>query len=154
ITNLDHADMAYEWEYGNLSYSAGAGAGGGPPSGGTPPTGSPVGSSTAASALADAATLVNSTVSGRLQSNFKDYQDGLALVDMRGSYGTLSSSNLNDYLLTQYLQPSAAAYLQSLSSSALSSYLSSNSWINWNSTTGKATFAFADYVTHIGSRAK
>jgi hypothetical protein len=121
ITNLDHADAAYEWEYSSLKS----------------------GSST-----------VNSTVSAALQAIFQTYQDGLALADKRGSYGTLTSSNINDYMLTQYLQPSASTYLAALSSTARATYLSSNSWITWDSTNSKATFTFANYVSHIGSRGK
>ncbi len=120
ITNLDHADMAYEWEFGTLQYSGGT---------------------------------VNSTFSNELKSLFKDYQDGLALSG-KSSYGTLTYSNINDYILKHYMAPSAAKYLKSLSSSALSSYLSSNSWITWDSSTSTATFTFSDYLSHIGNRGK
>ncbi len=114
ITNLDHADMAYEWEYGDLGS-------------------------------------VNATISNDLKSLFEDYQNGLALSG-KSNYGILTSSNIDDYILTEYLEPSATTYLQSLSSSSRSSYLSSNSWITWNGST--ATFTFSDYLNHISSRGK
>jgi uncharacterized protein (TIGR03437 family) len=121
ITNLDHADMAYEWEY---------------------------------AALKAGTTTVNSTVSASLQANFQEYQDALALTDKRSTYGILTHNNIDDYILTQYLEPSAAAYLQSLSASSLASYLSSNTWLTWDSASNKASFTFANYVGHIGSRGK
>nr|WP_320132280.1 subtype B tannase [uncultured Holophaga sp.] len=121
ITDLDHADMAYEWEYGSLTVS---------------------GSS------------VNSTVSASLQTAFETYQTGLGLTGLRDSYGSLTADNILDYIRVEYLQPSAATYLAALSSSSRTSYLSSNTWITWDSSAQTATFAFSDYLSHIGSRSK
>lgn len=89
ITDLDHADMCYEWEYGY---------------------GSSVGSS------------VNSTISQALQGNFESYESGLGLTGLAGT--SLSYSNIEDYILSYYLQPSASKYGAS-SPSSFSSYLSS-----------------------------
>jgi acetyl esterase/lipase len=114
IMNLDHSDMAYEWEYGDLGS-------------------------------------VNSTISDELQYLFEDYQNGLALSG-KDSYGTLTSASINDYILTCYLEPSATEYLNALSSTARSSYLSANTWITWDGTA--ATFTFSDYLNHIGNRGK
>lgn len=145
ITNLDHADMAYEEEYGSFLSSGSC-----------------------------------ATVSTTLADNFATYQDGLVLngsyhssahststypygtVDgysSAASYGTVSSSKITDYILNVYMIPSVEMYLASLSSTARSSYLSSNSWITYTaasgSTTASATFTFSDYVkSGIGSRAK
>lgn len=108
ITDLDHADMCYEWEYGAASYSG---------------TG----------------TTVNSTISGALQTNFETYEDDLELSGLN-SYGTLTSSNVKDYILTTFLEPSAAKYIAS----------NGNSWSWITSSSGSATFTFSDYVSAIG----
>ena len=109
ITNLEHADMAYEWEYG----SAGASSN-------------------------------NQTISGELKALFETYQDGLMLTG-HDDYA-ITAGNINDYILEYYLEPSAAAYLNSLSDP--SSYLISHSWINWDGSA--ASFTFSDYVNYIG----
>jgi acetyl esterase/lipase len=116
ITNLDHADMSYEWELGSVKYNGSE---------------------------------VDQTVSGELQSAFETYQDGLALTG-DNSFGTITAANFKEYILETYLIPSANKYLSSLSSTALSSYLSSHTWITWNSSTGEASFSYSDYVNYIG----
>jgi hypothetical protein len=116
ITNLDHADMSYEWEYNSASYNG---------------------------------SKVDQTMSGDLQTLFETYQNGLALTG-DNSFGTITADNIDTYILNTYLIPSANKYLSSLSSSALSSYLSSHTWITWDSSTSAASFTFADYVSYIG----
>ena len=116
ITNLDHADMSYEWEYGDVDYSG---------------------------------ALVNQTYSGDLKALFTAYQNGLALAG-DSNFGTITSDNIDTYILNTYLIPSANQYLAALSSSARSTYLSQHAWIAWNSGTNTASFAFADYVAYIG----
>ena len=139
ITNLDHADMAYEEEYGSFLSSGSC-----------------------------------ATISNTLASDFESYQTDLGLS---GSYhttahstssypygsgttsGTLTGSNIKAYILDVYMIPSLELYLGSLSSTARTSYLSSNSWITYTAATSSAaasaSFSFSDYVTSgIGARAK
>ncbi len=112
ITNLDHADMAYEEEYGGLKYSGSA---------------------------------VNSTVSSALVSEFATYQDDLALTDKRGSLGTLTSSNITQYVLQQYMEPSLLKYVTA--GGTAPSYATC--------TSSACTFTFANYVDgSIGTRGK
>ena len=111
-TNLDHADMAYEWEYGSVSGST-----------------------------------VNQAISGELKSLFGNYQDGLFLSG-KNSYGAIASSNINDYILGYYLEPSATIYLNSLSPSDRTTYLNNHTWITWDGST--ATFTFSDYINYTG----
>ena len=134
ITNLDHADMAYEYEYGSLLSSS------------------------------------CSSISSSLQGDFETYQNDLGFSGSSHSsahstssypygstttYSTLTSSSITPYLLNTYLIPSAEMYLASLSSSSRTSYLSSNSWITYTSSSGAASFTFANYVADgIGTRSK
>ncbi len=108
ITDLDHADMCYEWEYGSAYCGSGT---------------------------------VNQTISGELQTLFETYENGLGLTG-RGSYGTLTADNIRDYILAEYLEPSAAAYLADGHT---------NSWSSWLTYSGSsASFSFSDYVSAIG----
>uniref|UniRef100_A0AAU2A7K6 Alpha/beta hydrolase n=1 Tax=Streptomyces sp. NBC_00093 TaxID=2975649 RepID=A0AAU2A7K6_9ACTN len=118
ITDLEHADMAYEWNWGANKLSSGS--------------------------------LVDQTVSKDLSTAFTEYQASLKLR-ARG-FGALTARNLDDYLLETYLQPAATKYLDSLSESARSTYLAANTFITWAG--GKATFTWADFLTHVGARKK
>jgi hypothetical protein len=116
ITNLDHADGAYEEEYSSLDYSGNA---------------------------------VNSTISGDLKTIFENYQDGLGLTDMRGSLGTLTHSNITEYILEQYMEPSLAKFVAA--GGSVPSYATCTS----SGASESCTFAFSDYVANsIGSRGK
>ncbi|MET7702399.1 subtype B tannase [Streptomyces sp. NPDC005485] len=118
ITDLEHADMAYEWNWGGNKLSSGS--------------------------------LVDQAVSKDLSTAFADYQASLR-IRAKG-FGTLTARNLDDYLLRTYLQPSATTYLKSLSDADRSTYLASNTFITWSG--GKATFTWADFLTHVGARKK
>lgn len=112
ITNLDHADMAYEEEYGSLKSNGAA---------------------------------VNATVSADLATEFESYQDGLALADKRGSMGTLTSGNITQYILQEYMEPSLLKYVNAGGSAP--------SYATCTSTA--CTFTFANYVANsIGTRGK
>jgi hypothetical protein len=52
------------------------------------------------------------------------------------------------YRLQYYLIPSANKYLKGLTDEKRNEYLANNKWITWSDK--GATFAFADYVTHVG----
>ncbi|MGP3769582.1 subtype B tannase [Streptomyces sp. SDT5-1] len=122
ITDLEHADSAYEWNWGDLP---------------TQSTGK----------------TVDQTVSKELRSQFAEYQAGLKLRGLKGSgFGRITARNYDDYLLQQYLQPSATKYLQSLSDSDRETYLAENTFITWKN--GRATFTYADYLRHVAQRKK
>jgi hypothetical protein len=134
ITDLDHADMQYEWMYGSLPDAGG----------GTP------GSSTASGS--GSKKLVNQTYSRQLTDAFGGYLDTLALPGLN-HYGTLTSENYARYLLTQYLEPSATRALsQTLTATERATYLEKNTWITWSG--GQATFSWDKFLEHIGSRSK
>ncbi|MER5279480.1 subtype B tannase [Streptomyces sp. NPDC002809] len=120
ITDLEHADGAYEWNWGAL-----------------------VAQSTGK--------VVDQTVSKALQAQFAEYQASLKLRGLNG-YGALTARNYDDYLLTTYIRPSATKYLAALPDSERTAYLAENPFITWSRS--KATFTWADYVTHIGTRKK
>ncbi|CAL9466370.1 hypothetical protein SUDANB145_02738 [Streptomyces sp. enrichment culture] len=120
ITDLEHADGAYEWNWGGNATQA---------------TGK----------------VVDQTVSKQLQAQFAEYQASLNLRGLNG-YGRLTARNYNDYLLHQYIQPSATAYLKGLSDSDRETYLAKNTFITWKN--DQATFTWDDFLTHVGARKK
>lgn len=114
ITDLEHADGAYEWMFGTQKYRGQA---------------------------------VDATVSSELKDQFVSYQDSLKLKG-KGSFGVITAANYGEYMLSQYVFPSATEYLGGLSEADRSAYLEKNAWIRWD---GKqASFTFADYVSHVG----
>ncbi|NEC89373.1 subtype B tannase [Streptomyces sp. SID12501] len=118
ITDLEHADMAYEWNWGANKLGSGS--------------------------------LVDQTVSKELSTAFTEYQASLKL--RAKGFGALTARNLDDHLLETYLRPAATKYLKSLSETARSTYLAANTFITWAG--GKATFTWADFLTHVGARKK
>ncbi|MFJ9147200.1 hypothetical protein ACIRP7_03830 [Streptomyces sp. NPDC102270] len=58
----------------------------------------------------------------------------------------------DDYLVKQYLEPSATTYLAALSDSERETYLAANTFIAWKN--GKATFTWPDFLAHVGARKK
>ena len=134
ITDLDHADMQYEWMWGTL-----------PDVGGSTPGGTSGGGSSSGK-------LVNQTYSGQLTSAFGGYLDILALPGGNG-YGTLTAENYAGYLVKEYLEPAAAKALsQTLTASERDAYLAKNTWITWSG--GHATFGWEKFLAHVGSRSK
>ncbi|PWI16262.1 Tat pathway signal sequence domain protein [Streptomyces sp. Act143] len=119
ITDLEHADGAYEWNWGANATGSGS--------------------------------TVDGTVSKALQAQFAEYQASLKLRGLNG-FGTLTARNYDAYLLKQYLQPSATAYLAALSDADRAAYLAKNTFITWSG--GRATFSWADYLAHVGARKK
>lgn len=119
ITDLEHADGSYEWNWGTNATSAG--------------------------------TVVDQAVSKELRAQFAEYQATLKLKGLRG-FGTLTARNYDEYLVKQYLEPSATTYLAGLSDSARATYLAANTFITWKN--GKASFSWADFLTHVGARKK
>ncbi|MFD5626516.1 subtype B tannase [Streptomyces sp. NPDC127072] len=119
ITDLEHADGAYEFNWGTNTLSTGK--------------------------------QVDQTVSKALQSQFAEYQASLKLRGLN-RFGSLTARNYDDYMVETYLQPSATRYLTDLSDSARATYLAANTFITWSG--GKATFTWADFLTHVGARKK
>ncbi|CAL9498171.1 hypothetical protein SUDANB6_03390 [Streptomyces sp. enrichment culture] len=119
IADLEHADGAYEWNWGTNPLSSGA--------------------------------QVDQAVSRELKARFAEYQASLKLRGLNG-YGPLTARTYDDYLLTTYLQPSATAYLASLSDADRSDYLAAHPFITWEN--GRATFTWEDFLTHVGARRK
>ena len=115
ITDLDHADMAYEWMYGAVPTRSG-----GP---------------------------VDRALSKQLKALFAEYQASLNLKGKNG-FGTITADNYAEYLLRHYLVPSANKSLRGLTEEKRKEYLAGNAWITW--TDKGASFAFADYVAHVG----
>ena len=93
---------------------------------------------------------VDQAVSRELAAAFAGYQSSLNLKGLDGQ--ALTSNRYQDYLLATCLQPAATTYLTGLSDQERSTYLSTNPWIQWAG--GSATFTFADYLAHVGSRKK
>ncbi|TXS40987.1 Tat pathway signal sequence domain protein [Streptomyces sp. uw30] len=119
ITDLEHADGAYEWNWGASPTSSGS--------------------------------QVDRTVSKELQSQFAQYQASLRLKGLDG-FGALTARNYDEYLVKQYMEPSATRYLAALSDSDRESYLAANTFITWSG--GRAAFSWSDFLTHVGARKK
>ncbi|WP_416971482.1 subtype B tannase [Streptomyces sp. 4F14] len=119
ITDLEHADGAYEWNWGDSATSSGA--------------------------------KVDQALSKELRGQFAEYQASLKLKGL-GGFGNLNARNYDEYLVRQYLEPSATAHLAALTDSARTTYLAANTFITWKN--GKASFSWADFLTHVGARKK
>ncbi|MGC0339937.1 hypothetical protein RKD20_004971 [Streptomyces sp. SLBN-8D4] len=119
ITDLEHADGAYEWNWGTNALGTGK--------------------------------QVDQAVSKELRSQFAEYQASLKLRGLNG-FGALTARNYDAYLVKQYLEPSATAYLAALPDSARAAYLAENTFITWKN--GKAAFTWDGFLTHVGARKK
>jgi hypothetical protein len=119
ITDLDHADMQYEWMWGGLPLADGD--------------------------------HVNSTWSTQLTDLFSGYQRGLRLTGIN-RFGPLSADNYADYLLRNYLEPSAAYQFSTWTSSELETYLEDNTWISYSN--GRASFTWDGFLSHVATRLK
>jgi len=90
---------------------------------------------------------VDQELSRQLKESYAEYQKTLDL-EGRDGFGTITAGNYDEYLLQYYLVPSANKYLNALKDEEREEYLANNKWITWERTV--ATFAFADYVAHVG----
>ncbi|MGV9709894.1 subtype B tannase [Gordonia sp. NPDC003424] len=93
----------------------------------------------------------NQTLSGQLRDQFAAYMPTLKLKGVN-DFGDLRADNYSDYLVQNYLQPSATRYLAGLSDADRNAYLQANPFITWDS--GTATFTWQGYLTHVGARKK
>ncbi|WP_404198264.1 subtype B tannase [Streptomyces tauricus] len=130
IIDLEHADMAYEWCWGGNPLSGGA--------------------------------QVDPTVSGELKAAYAEH---LASLGLRAKgFGALTARNLDAYLLRTHLEPSATRFLAALPDADRAAYLAANPFITWTGgasgggsgggSGGRATFSWADFLTHVGTRKK
>ncbi|MCX4906592.1 subtype B tannase [Streptomyces sp. NBC_00878] len=93
---------------------------------------------------------VDQTISKELKASYGDY---LASLGLRANgFGRLTARNLDEYLVKTHLEPSATRYLAALSDADRATYLAANTFITWSG--GKATFSWADFLTHVGARKK
>lgn len=125
ITNLEHADSAYEWQYREIPC---VGTSGGPM--GFIPAG-----------------LVDQKLSRALAAEFPPYQDSLKLTGMEG-YGPVTADNLKDYILKVFLIPSANKAWAESTPRQQTRYLEENPWFHYEN--GSAIFTFEDFVVHCG----
>ena len=114
ITDLDHADGAYEWMYGTTPTRSG---------------------------------LVDQDLSTKLKSAFSTYQASLKLMGKNG-FGLLTADNYSQYLVQNFLIPSANKFLSELPAEKRKEYLETNKWISWQG--NEASFSFENYVNHVG----
>ena len=94
---------------------------------------------------------IDAAVTKELAAQFVEYQDSLKLQGRNG-FGALNAGNYKDYLLREYLIPSATSYLSGLSSADRQAYLKENSFITYAS--GKASFTWDGFTDHVGTRKK
>ena len=125
ITNLEHADSSYEWQYSAIPCQ---GSSGGPM--GFIPAG-----------------LVNQSLSQALAAEFPPYQDALGLDGMNG-YGPVTAENLKDYILKVFLIPAANKAWSESTAEQKEQYLKENPWFHHDGTS--ASFAFDDFNVHCG----
>ena len=111
ITNLEHADACYEWEYGTLPQS-------------NPFTG-----------VGD---VVDQALSAQLVEAYKAYQTSLGLN--RDGFGPITPENMEEYLVQYYLIPSANRYLSALSAEEIAAYTAKNPWLTWDGQTASFSF--------------
>jgi acetyl esterase/lipase len=114
ITDLDHADMEYEWMFGAVPVNG---------------------------------QMVDQDLSAQLAALFATYQSGLALQGRNG-FGAITSANYGDYLVQEYLVPSANTYLAALSDTDRAAYLAERAWLTWANDT--ASFSFTDFLAYDG----
>ncbi|MCX7985167.1 MAG: Tat pathway signal protein [Bacteroidetes bacterium] len=91
--------------------------------------------------------LVNQKLSKYLKEQFAEYQRSLQLSPA-DSFGILTADRYGEYLLQQYLYPSAASFIQRLSDEQRIEYLREHPWLHWDSSS--VSFTFTDFVNSIG----
>ena len=125
ITDLEHADGAYEWEYGNVPCLGNDGG----PMGHIP------------------AGLVDQTHSKALSAEFEAYLDSLGLSGING-FGSVNHHNYQSYILHEFLIPAANECWADSSAAQQEKYLKDNPWFSVKD--GICRFTFEDFVAHCG----
>ncbi len=131
ITDLEHADMAYEWNWGQNPALPGDPA-------------STMGNQIPATGL-------DTALSAELAAAFPAYQASLGLQG-QGDFGPLTADTYGDYLVKTFLQPEATQHLAALSETDRTAYLAANPNIAWDGTT--ASFTWPQFLAHVGPRKK
>jgi hypothetical protein len=120
VTNLEHQDEAYEWQYGHLIHNGFDNKG---------------------------TQKVNQELSNILKEQFVKYMKEQNLTIPED--GTiLTTDNYNDYYLHNYLLPSAAKWFGEQDDNTISIYLDDRKWINMEN--GRPVFKFSDYEQYLG----
>jgi hypothetical protein len=91
--------------------------------------------------------LVDQELSAQLKKQFTEYQESLNLQG-KNTFGIITAVNYGEYLLQNYLFPSANKYLSNLTDEKRNEYLTNNKWITYKN--NNASFTFSDYVAHVG----
>jgi hypothetical protein len=131
ITDLEHADMAYEWNWG-----ANPGLPGDP-------------ASTMGNQIP--ATGIDKALSAELSAAFPAYQASLNLLG-KGGFGPLTADRYGAYLVDNWLRDEASRYLAALSQADRTAYLAANPNIAWDG--AKASFTWDQFLAHVGPRNK
>lgn len=131
ITDLDHADMAYEWNWG-----------GNPAEPGDPA--STMGNTIPASGI-------DTALSAELAAQFPAYQASLGLQG-QGGFGPLTAETYGAYLTETFLRPEATAFLSKLADPDRKAYLAAHPNITWDGT--QAAFTWPQFLSHVGPRKK
>jgi len=125
ITDLEHADASYEWEYGKIPASGNEGG----PMGFVP------------------AGMVDQELSGQLADLYLKYQDELALEGIDG-YGPVTSANAADYILKKFLIPAANKAFFESTKEQQDKYLAEHPWFTFDGES--ACFTWEAFVEHCG----
>ncbi|MEU7212645.1 subtype B tannase [Streptomyces sp. NPDC044989] len=110
ITDLEHADGAYEWNWGTLP---------------TQTTGKTVDQSVSRE-------LQSQFAEYQAGLNLRGLKGS--------GFGKITARNYDEYLLEHYLQPSATTYLAALSASERETYLAKNTFITWKNSQATFTW--------------
>jgi hypothetical protein len=122
VMNLDNGDGAYEFEWGHVPYT------GGPFSRQEPK-------------------LVDQAMADEQRAIYKAYLDSCDLIG-HGDWGKLTTDNLADYMLQEYLIPEAKRFMDKKSPAERAEYLAKNPWLQPDGDGYR--FTFADFATHAG----
>ncbi len=120
ITDLGHADGAYEWQYAGLP---------------------------AKSPFNPVPLEMDNRISEILAAQYSAYITDKCWRG-RDDFGTITGENLSDYILETYLIPSCERFLKEKTAEEQAAYLAENQWIIWDGI--KAKFTFRDFVHHCG----
>ena len=122
VMNLEHGDGAYEFEWSHVPYSGG-------PFGHQEPA------------------LVDQAMAAEQKEIYKAYLDSCQLIG-HGDWGKLTTENLADYILQEYLFPEAKRFMDEKTPAEREEYLRTNPWLKPQGI--GYTFTFADFATHAG----
>ncbi|MCD7819538.1 MAG: hypothetical protein LUH07_10890 [Lachnospiraceae bacterium] len=92
--------------------------------------------------------LVDQKESAVLAGIYRDYLKELNIQGLH-NFGLIDGDNLGDYIVKEYMLPSADHFLKvELTDSERSEYLAQNPWMKYEN--GHADFTFEDFTGHVG----